>query len=169
MKPIYFILIVIGFIAAFILFFFISTHWRSEENNISTAPSKVAPEKQKSPNISDIPQQKERRSEPIGADFVYPNGDDMRDVFQRYHAEVKPRAEGSPPPPFLILTGVIYKEPNPIAILADGRKNSYLAKVNDTVLDFTVKKIEPRSVILKRGSTEIELKVFTDKEILKAF
>jgi hypothetical protein len=113
----------------------------------------------------------EQRFNHIGADFVYPSIDGLRNVFQLYHEVVTPQAKNLQTPLPLILTGVIYNERNPIAILMDGEnKKSYLARVNDTILDFTVLKIEPRSVILNHLDTRIELRVFaslTDDFVLR--
>ncbi|MBC8233036.1 hypothetical protein H8E77_26120 [bacterium] len=123
--------------------------------------------KEQFPAVSVPPQSSEHRFNYIGADFVYPKGNGMRDIFQPYYPI--PQAKNEPFSPSLILTGVIYNENKPLAILMDGQNKSYLARVNDTILDFTVLKIEPRSVILNRGDTRTELKVFKNKEIGATF
>ena len=93
----------------------------------------------------------------------------MRDVFQRHYPDIATPEQSAPSPLSLILTGVIYQKRNPIAILVDGRSKSYLAKVNDTILDYTVLKIEPRSVILKQRETQIKLTVFKEKQRANVF
>ncbi len=133
--------------------------------------------KEKHPTIFVVPQRKladeqsegEQQFKPIGADFVYPNHDGMRDIFQPHHPKVTPQKKSGPPSLSLILTGVIYDEQTPLAILVDRHNKSYLAGVDDTILDFTVLKIESGSIILNREGTQIELKVFKDKEIFKTF
>ena len=128
--------------------------------------------------VSAPPKSSEKRLNYIGADFVYESSDGIRDVFQRQNPEVTPQAKSASPSPSLILTGIIYNEHNPIAIFMDGQNKSYLARVNDTILDFTVLKIELRSVILNHEDTQIEsaegappveLRVFKDKEIAATF
>jgi len=132
-------------------------------------PTTKIQNKEQFPAVSVPPQSSEHRFNYIGADFVYPKGNGMRDVFRRYHPIVTPSGKNEPPSLSLILTGVIYNENKPLAILMDGQNKSYLARVNDTILDFTVLKIEPRSVILNRGDTLTELRVFKDKEIGATF
>jgi len=130
-------------------------------------PTTKIQNKEPFPAVSVPPQSSEHRFNYIGADFVYPKGNVMRDVFQPYY--LTPQAKNELSSPSLILTGVIYNENKPLAIFMDGQNKSYLARVNDTILDFTVLKIEPRSVILNRGDTRTELKVFKDKEIGATF
>ena len=127
--------------------------------------------KEQFPAVSVPPQSSEHRFNYIGADFVYPKGNGMRYVFQRYHPIVTPSGKNEPYSPSLILTGVIYNENKPLAILMDGQNKSYLAEENKhyPILGFTVLKIKPRSVILNRGDTRTELKVFKDKEIGATF
>ncbi|MBM3238563.1 hypothetical protein FJZ31_19890 [Candidatus Poribacteria bacterium] len=122
------------------------------------------------PSVSAPQKSSEQPFNHIGADFVYPSSDELRNIFQLYQEVVTPQAKNVQPPRPLILTGVIYNEHNPLVIFMDGQNKSYLARVNDTILDYTVLKIEPRSVILKHADTRIELKVFaslTDDFVLR--
>jgi len=136
---------------------------RSSElkNKSSVPPSVSAPQKKGHERKASS----EQPFNHIGADFVYPSGDELRNIFQLYQEVVTPQAKNVQTPPPLILTGVIYNKHNPLAIFMDGQNKSYLARVNDTILDYTVLKIEPRSVILKHADTRIELRVFKNKEI----
>jgi hypothetical protein len=152
----------------------VRTGFRSSELNTSIPPSAF----HLPPSVS-APQKKgherkassEQQFNHIGADFVYPSIEGLRNIFQLYQEVVTPQAKNLQTPLPLILTGVIYNEHNPIAILMDSEnKKSYLARVNDTISDFTVLKIEPRSVILNRMDTRIELRVFaslTDDFVLR--
>ena len=99
--------------------------------------------------------------------FVYPAQTDVRDPFRR--GEV--REHGGKPQygifsPPLILTGIIYNERNPIAILKDNKGNTYLARKGETVLGYTVRDILRRSVILRKMRMEMELKVFDEDRLL---
>lgn len=103
---------------------------------------------------------KENKEHPLGEDFVY-HSSNIREPFSRYTEtnQQSPRTTDDLSTPSLVLTGVIWNNKSPIAILYDQKKN-YLAKVNDTVLGYRVLAIQERGVLLERAGVEIELKVW---------
>ncbi|MFQ6040300.1 MAG: hypothetical protein ACE5PV_05540 [Candidatus Poribacteria bacterium] len=142
-----------------------------QEVQLSTPRSRNIPKTKsvdKSPKNSaalTTDEQRESSVPPVGVDFVYPDAQ-MRNPFEPGNSTVEkpPQVHSPASTPFLMLTGIIWDEKSPIAILSD-RKESYTAKVDDVVLSFKVLAIHKRSVILERKGKQMELKLWTDKEI----
>ncbi|RLF42985.1 MAG: hypothetical protein DRN29_10725 [Thermoplasmata archaeon] len=157
----FFIAIMAVFICIYLLFDLITV----PSNRIETPSARriIRKEKNSSPFLKDSLKEKDAP----WINFVYPAQTDVRDPFRR--GEV--REHGGKPQygifsPPLILTGIIYNERNPIAILKDNKGNTYLARKGETVLGYTVRDILRRSVILRKMRMEMELKVFDEDRLL---
>ncbi|HIE28396.1 TPA: hypothetical protein EYP66_14040 [Candidatus Poribacteria bacterium] len=154
----------IGIVLIFFLIYkFLIVGWRPEQNDTSPMPTKLTHKL----SLQSKEKQPEEYVNPPWSDFVYPTQVGMRDPFQLSEPRVESQIGEKKPPSLLMLTGVLHSEQNPIAIFTDRRGNSYLVKENDAILDFTVKKILKRSVILGRADTDMEFKVFNEESLLK--
>lgn len=91
-------------------------------------------------------------------DFVYPM-DGTRDPFQQAPASVD--TQQSPEPvvkqPAIMLTGIIWDEKSPIAILTDSENNSYLVKPGEEISKTKVLAIRPRSITIEKDGKTQEL------------
>lgn len=103
-------------------------------------------------------------------DFVYPT-DGTRNPFSLAMTDFPGRAVGDKPTTALpILTGVIWDENNPIAILMDSNQRSYTAGKNGQVMSFKVVDIHSGRVLLEKAGKEYELKLWEeDKELSNVF
>ena len=98
--------------------------------------------------------------------FIYPADKHMRNPFERQTSQAQaPRKES--PTTSLTLAAILYNTQSPVAILKDKDGASYLARENEKILDFTVKKIMERSVVLSRGGSNIRLDVFDEKKLAR--
>jgi hypothetical protein len=149
----------------FLIYKFLIIGWHPEPNDISPMPAKLTHK----PSLQAKEKQSQEYVNPPWSDFVYPAQVNIRDPFQLNEPQIEPEIREKKTASFLMLTGVVYNEQNPIAIFTiDRGGNSYLVKENDAILDFTVKKILKRSVILRRADTDIEFKVFDEVNLLKS-
>lgn len=95
-------------------------------------------------------------------DFVYPT-DRTRDPFSLAIVNTTEQSiVDKPITPLPILTGVIWDENNPIAILTDNSRRSYMVRKNAQVMSLRVTDIYPRSVSIERDGQEYELKLWKE-------
>ena len=88
-------------------------------------------------------------------DFVYPS-DGVRDPFRQVpvQAVVSPAKQTS-----MILAGVIWDEKNPVAIITDSDRNSYVVRVGEKINEAVVLDIRPGSVTIESDGRTQELKL----------
>jgi len=103
-------------------------------------------------------------------DFVYPT-DRTRNPFSRAPADVIEQSDKGykPTSPLPVLTGIIWDEKNPIAILMDNNRRSYTARKNGQVMSLKVIEIYPRSVLIEKDGLEYELKLWDKDKGLSDF
>ncbi len=135
----------------------------------------------KEPTVSSPPTKKDKSSTAIGntgetasifakTDFVYPT-DRTRSPFSRTPSDVIEQSEGGykPASPLPVLTGIIWDENNPIAILTDNNRRSYTVRKNERVMSIKVIEIYPGSVLIERDGREYELKLWDEDKLLSDF
>jgi hypothetical protein len=88
-------------------------------------------------------------------DFVYP-ADGVRDPFQQVSVQaVAPPINQT----IMVLAGVIWDERNPVAIITDSDRNSYVVRVGEKINKAVVLDIQPGSVTIERDGKTQELKL----------
>jgi len=158
------IFMAIVLIPFFVYQIFIAMGWKSNPKNIpSTQPKSL--EKEKDLASFPPPKSRQHRNKNLPwSDFVYPDSVGMRNPFQLEEIKTESLIVEKKSPSFVILTGVLHSEQNPFAIFTDESGENYLVKENEPILDYTVKKILQRSVILKKDDADLEFKVFDEEE-----
>jgi hypothetical protein len=91
-------------------------------------------------------------------DFVYPI-DGARDPFQEVSTSVGTQQPLRTPvdQPIIMLTGIIWDEENPIAIITDSENNSYLVRTGEEISRAKVLAIRPRGVTIEKDGKTQEL------------
>jgi hypothetical protein len=89
-------------------------------------------------------------------DFVYPE-DGTRDPFQQVSNPVAIRQPPGNGLSFIMLTGIIWDEENPVAIIVDSEDNSYLVRAGEEINETKVIAIQPRSITIEEEGKTQEL------------
>jgi hypothetical protein len=95
-------------------------------------------------------------------DFVYPI-DDTRDPFQQVSTPIATQQPPSSDQPSIILTGIIWDEEDPVAIITDSQNNSYLVRTGEEISRTKVLAIRPRSITIERDGKTQELVLWPAK------
>ncbi|MFC1716759.1 type II secretion system protein N [Candidatus Poribacteria bacterium] len=95
-------------------------------------------------------------------DFVYPV-DNIRDPFVQVSASIVVAQTTSPGKKLgIVLTGIIWDDENPIAIVADSKSSSHLVRTGEEISNAKILAIHPRSIIIKSDGKTQELLLWPD-------
>lgn len=96
-------------------------------------------------------------------DFVYPV-DNTRDPFFKIQVSSDTAAQVKSPgkKPNIILTGIIWDDENPIAIVADSNGNSHLMQVREEINKIKILAIHPKSIIIQSEGITHELALWPE-------
>lgn len=90
-------------------------------------------------------------------DFVYPV-DNIRDPFVQVSVPVVATQTTSPgKKPGITLTGIIWDDDDPIAIVADSRSDSHIVRTGDELDGARITRIQIRSIIIEMNGKQQEL------------
>jgi len=96
--------------------------------------------------------------------FVYPM-DNTRDPFQKTSAlaDAQEPLKDVVTQLNIMLTGIIWDEENPVAIIADSDNNSYLVRTGEEIRKAKILNIQPRSITIERDGETQELVLWPAK------
>ncbi len=94
-------------------------------------------------------------------DFIYPT-DGTRDPFQKVSASIDVQ-QSSGNTPRIMLTGVIWDDEDPVAIITDSDNNSCLVRIGEEISSAKVLSIQPRSITIERDGETQELTLWPAK------
>ena len=97
-------------------------------------------------------------------DFVYPM-DNTRDPFQKTPtlADAQEPLQDAVTQLNIMLTGIIWNEENPVAIIADSDNNSYLVRTGEEIRKAKVLNIQPGGITIERDGETQELVLWPAK------
>lgn len=95
-------------------------------------------------------------------DFVYPI-DGTRDPFQQVSTPVDTQQPPGSDQHTIMLTGIIWDEEDPVAIITDSENNSYLVRTGEEISRAKVVAIRPRSITIERDGKTQELVLWPAK------
>jgi len=89
--------------------------------------------------------------------------DNTRDPFQQIPTQVVTQQPSSPDQPSIILTGIIWDEEDPVAIIADSEDNSFLVRTGEEISGARIIAIRQKSITVERDGKMQELVLWPAK------
>jgi|GEM_PF-2277295 len=137
----------------------------SESKNLAVSPRGTNTTRESATTSEDKTSKETTRNSEIPVshrDFVYPI-DDTRDPFQQVSTLIDTRQPPSSDQPTIMLTGIIWDEEAPVAIITDSEGNSYLVRTGEEISRAKVLAIRPRSITIERDGKTQELVLWPAK------